>query len=103
MRHAVVTARVTAAPCSTRLTTHVSRALARGTFRGSNSGQHLSETLRRLAEPRRRDGERDPEEPLAARAEPAPRHGDDAFLFERSALERGRWEEIGRASCRERV
>src|SRR5216110_878916 len=94
MRHALVTASVSSAPCSTRLAAHVSRALARGTFRGSNSGQHLSETLRRLAEPRRRDGERDPEKPLTARAEPAPRHGDDAFLFERSALERGRWEAL---------
>src|SRR2546430_4392415 len=87
MRHAPVTASATSAPCSTRLTTHVRRALARGTCRGSNSGQHLSETLRRFDEPRRRHGERDPEKPFAARAEPAPRHGHDAFLFECAALE----------------
>src|SRR2546430_6839138 len=93
MRHAVVTASTSTAPCSTTLATHVSRALARGTFRGSNSGQHLSQTLRRLDEPRRRDGERDPDESFAPRAEPAPRHGHDAFLFERAALERGRGED----------
>src|SRR5207237_9170994 len=94
MRHAVVTASTITAPCSTTLATHVRRALARGTFRGSNSGQHLSQTLRRLDEPRRRDRERDPEEPFAARAEPAPRHGHDAFFFERAALERGRCETL---------
>src|SRR5438552_7614178 len=95
MRHAPVTASATSAPGSTRLTTQVRRALARGTCRVSNSGQHLSETLRRFDEPRRRHGERDPEKPFAARAEPAPRHGHDAFLFECAALERGRGEAFG--------
>src|SRR2546430_7150501 len=95
MRHAPVTASATSAPCSTRLRTDVRRALARGTCRGSTRGQPLSETLRRFDEPRRRHGERDPEKPFAARAEPAPRHGHDAFLFECAALERGRGEAFG--------
>src|SRR3989442_14773551 len=94
LRHAVVSASVMTSPWSTMLAVQVSRDLARESFRGSNSGQHLSQTLRRLDQPRRRDRERDAEEPLAAGTEPAPRQRHHARLFERPALERRRGEPL---------
>src|SRR2546425_4610268 len=94
IRHAVVSASVMSSPCSTMLAAQVSRVLARGSRRGLNSGQHLSQPLRRLDQPRRRDREGDAEEPFAAGTERAPREGHHACLLERPALERRRGEPL---------
>src|SRR5947208_12988078 len=95
MRHAVVSASVITAPCSTRLAAHVSRAFAGETFLGLNSGQHLSQALRCLDEPRHSDGERDSEEAFAASDEPPPRQDHHACVLECLPLKRGRGEPPG--------
>src|SRR6266511_3217372 len=72
------------------LAAHVSRRPPRGNTRSLNSGEHLSQPLRGLDQPRGADGERDTEETFPTSTEPAPRKHDHAGLFERALLERGR-------------
>src|SRR6266496_2630695 len=90
MRHDAVTATAMSATCTAALAAHVSRRPARGNTRSLNSGEHLSQALRGLDQPRRADGERDAEETFPTSTEAAPRKHDHAGLFERALLERGR-------------
>src|SRR5213080_408671 len=95
MRQDVVTATAMSMACSTALAAQVSRLLSSGTFTGSNSGQDPPESLRRLDQPRRGDGERDAEEPLAPCAEPAAGERHHARLLEGAARERCRRDALG--------
>src|SRR5438445_651952 len=94
-RKEVVTASTTRPKCSATETSHGTRDPRGGTGHCLNSGEHLSQARRALDDPRRRHGQRDSEEALAARAEAAPGHHDDARLLERAPLERGRGEPLG--------
>src|SRR3990172_1462640 len=113
MRHDTIATSATSTTCSAALATHVrddSRDFADGTFRSSNSGQHLSQPLGSLDEAGRSDGERDAEESFPPGAEARAAENHDARVLERAALERCRWDalgerhpdEIGRAAGRGR-
>src|SRR5438445_5568795 len=77
--HDPLNATMMIATCTTALATQVSRPHSSEGLRISNSGEHLSQPLGGLDQPRRADREGDAEESLSTRPE------------------------IGRASCRERV
>src|SRR5882762_6732416 len=83
MRHDPLNATMMIATCTTALTTQVSRRNSREGLRISNSGQHLSQPLGGLDQPRRADRERDAEEPFPARPEPAAGERHHARLHER--------------------
>src|SRR5712691_1960805 len=91
----MVTARMTATTWIAVATSHAARSRSAGTRPKSNSGEHLSEPLRRLEEPRRGHRERDAEEALRAGAERASRQHHDAHVLERARLERGGGESFG--------
>src|SRR6266550_8307951 len=97
MRHDAVTSQMTSATWIVALPIHVNRRRRDGTARGSNSGEHLSQPLRRLDQPRRVDRERQTEEPLAPTpgAEPAPGERHYARVLERPARERRRRHSLG--------
>src|SRR5205823_7646978 len=97
MRHDAVTSQMTSATWIAALPIHVNRRRRDGTARGSNSGEHLSQPLRRLDQPRRVDRERQTEKPLAppTGAEPAPGERHYARVLERPARERRRRHSLG--------
>src|SRR3989475_3053331 len=94
-RNVVVTASTTRQRCSATETSHRTRDPRGGTGHSLNSGKHLSQARGAFDEPRRRHRQRDAEEALAPRAEPASGHHDDARFLERAPLERGRGEPLG--------
>src|SRR2546426_4210490 len=95
IRHEPLNARTMIATCAPALTTQVSRRNSRVGLRISNSGEHLSQPLGRLDQPRCVDRERDAEKPLPARPEPAPAERHHSHLRERAARERGGGDALG--------
>src|SRR5882672_8065580 len=88
IRHDPLNATTTIAMCTTALTTQVSRRTLNAGLRISNSGEHLSQPLGGLDQPRRANGQRDAEESFAARPEPASGEGHHAHVSERAPRER---------------
>src|SRR4029077_13615379 len=93
--HDDVIASTTTVPCTTALTTQVSRRTVRGGLRISNSGEHLSQSLGGLDQPRRTDREGDPEKPFPTRAESAPGKRHHARFRECPARDRRRFDALG--------
>src|SRR3989442_7647114 len=97
-RNEVVTASTTRPKCSATETSQGRPDPRGGTGHCLNSGEHLSQARGPFDEPRRRHGQRDPEEPFAPRAAAAPGHHDDARFLERTPLERGPGEPLGQGN-----
>src|SRR5438445_10417590 len=95
MRHDAVTSQMTSATWIAALPIHVNRRRRDGTARGSNSGEHLSQPLRRFDQPRGVDRERQTEKALAPRSEATPYQRHHASIFERPARERRRRHPLG--------
>src|SRR5207237_9106126 len=84
MRHDPLNARTMIATCTAPLATQVSRRNSGPGLRISNSGEHLSQPLGGLDQPRRADGECDTEKSFAAGPEPASGERHDPYLRERT-------------------
>ena len=84
IRHDPLNATMMIATCTTALTTQVSRRNSREGLRISNSGEHLSQPLGGLDQPRRADRESEAEESLSTRPEPAAGERDHAHFHERA-------------------
>src|SRR5437763_16901786 len=95
IRHDPLNASTMIATCTTALATQVSRRNSRGGLRISNSGEHLSQPLGGLDQPRRADGERDTEKSLSARPEPASGERHDPDVRERAPRKRGGGDALG--------
>src|SRR5256886_12761376 len=81
--------------CATALTTQVSRRNSRPGLRISNSGEHLSQPLGRLDQPRCVDRERDAEKPPPAPPQTAPRERHPSPPRERAPRARPRGDAPG--------
>src|SRR5881628_3588404 len=95
MRHDPLNARTMIATCTAPLATQVSRRNSGPGLRISNSGEHLSQPLGGLDQPRRADGERDTEKSLSARPEPASGERHDPYVRERTPRKRGGGDALG--------
>src|SRR5438128_11449563 len=84
IRHEPLNATMMMATCTTALTAQVSRRNSSEGLRISNSGEHLSQPLGGLDQPRRADRESDAEESLSTRPKPAAGERDHAHFHERA-------------------
>src|SRR5438034_5553723 len=105
MRHDPVIASAINATCSAALaaTPRVRRHPGgrTGNRRSSNSGEHLSQPLRGLDQPRRADCQRDAEESLPTGTKGAPGKRHHPCVLERPSLKRGRRHALGKRRSEE--
>src|SRR5438034_6485687 len=95
IRHDPLNARTMIATCTTALTAQVSRRSSSEGLRISNSGEHPSQPLGGLDQPRRADRESDAEESLSTRPKPAAGERDHAHFHERAPRKPRRRDALG--------